>query len=120
MTMQYDQTMRAYVDAFNRKDLEGILALFNDNAQIHSPTQNGPQAPRVFFTGLLERSQGATFALKHVFWGTARNDGAIHFDYSKPQADGGTKTFDCVDVFEFGPNGKIDDMRIIFDTKNLG
>lgn len=111
--------MTAYVDFFNKADLQGILDLFSDNAVVISPTA-GAKKPSEFYPGLLERSKGTTFKLKMAFAGETPNTAAILFDYNKALPDGGTKTFDCVDIFTFDADGKITEMKIIFDTKNLG
>ncbi|MCK6418939.1 MAG: nuclear transport factor 2 family protein [Alphaproteobacteria bacterium] len=112
--------MEAYIQAFNNQNLNGILALFNESAQIHSPTQPKPTTPRAFFPGLLERSVGSRFTTPKFFLANdSANVVAMHFNYEKALPDGGIKTFDCVDIFTF-EDGIIADMRIIFDTKNLG
>ncbi|HRQ59900.1 MAG TPA: nuclear transport factor 2 family protein [Alphaproteobacteria bacterium] len=112
--------MTAYIEAFNAKDLAAILALFNAQAKIYSPTQATPIAPADFYPGLLERSKGTVFTLKNTFAGEQKNTGAFVFDYHKAKADGSVHTFECVDICSFDDSGKITEMRIIFDTKNLG
>lgn len=117
---QHKQAMTRYIDAFNANDLDGVLALFSEQAQIYSPTQAEPKAPRDFYPALLERSKGNTrFELKNIFDGENENTACMLFDYHKT-TDEGTTTFDCVDICTFDNEGKIEEMRIIFNPKNLG
>ncbi len=111
--------MTAYLDAFNAGDLNAILALFAPDALIYSPTQPQPKKPQEFYPGLLERSKGTRFTLKATFTGDQPHQAAVLFDYHKKLPDGGTKTFDCVDIFSFNNEGKVIEMHIIFDTKQL-
>ncbi len=115
----YQEIMTAYLDAFSAGNLDGILALFSEEALVHSPTTGAVKA-RDFYPGLLEKSKGTRFTLKKTFTGNNPNEAAILFDYNKALPDGSTKTFDCIDIFEFNNDNKIKEIRIIFDTKNLG
>lgn len=116
----HKKAMQTYIDAFNKGDLEGILSLFSEKAKIYSPTQAEPKAPGDFYPALLERSRGNThFTLKRVFSSEIIGEACMWFDYNKT-TDKGTVTFDCVDICSFDPQGKIDAMRIVFDTKKLG
>ena len=119
MNPSYKKAMNDYLDAFTRGDLNGVLSLFNDNAVVISPTA-GAKSPKDFYPALMERSKGTTFKLKLAFDGETPNTAAILFDYNKALPGGGTKTFDCVDIFKFDADGKIAEMKIIFDTRNLG
>ncbi|HEY8192242.1 MAG TPA: nuclear transport factor 2 family protein [Alphaproteobacteria bacterium] len=116
---EHKKAMTDYLDAFTRGDLNGVLSLFNENAVVISPTA-GAKKPSEFYPILLERSKGTTFKMKMAFAGETPDTAAILFDYNKALPDGGTKTFDCVDIFTFDAAGKITEMKIIFDTKNLG
>jgi len=120
MSVKHRDTMIRYLDAFNDGDLESLLSLFSEQALVYSPTQPEPKAPQDFYPALLERSKGTKFKLKAVFEGEQPNIAAMLFDYNKAMPDGSIVTFDCVDVCLFDENGKIEEMRIIFDTKKLG
>ena len=112
-------SMQRYLDAFSAGDVSGVLALFADGARVYSPSQTEAKSPQDFFPPVLARSTGTVFAMKATFVGTAPGSAAVHFDYRKPMADGSVRVFDCVDIFTFDSAGKIVDMRILFDTKNL-
>ncbi len=120
ISAQHKQAMESYINAFNESNLDGVLALFSEQARIYSPTQAEPKTPGDFYPALLERSKGNTkFELKAVFGGENENTACMLFDYHKTM-DQGTVTFDCVDVCSFDESGKIEEMRIIFNPKNLG
>jgi ketosteroid isomerase-like protein len=119
MNLAHSKAMTDYLDAFTRGDLDGVLSLFGSDAIVSSPTA-GAKKPSEFYPALLERSKGTTFKTRMTFAGETPDTAAILFDYNKALPDGRTQTFDCVDIFTFDAAGKIAEMKIIFDTKNLG
>lgn len=111
--------MLRYLVNFSSGDLAGVLALFAENALVHSPTQDKPKMPQDFYPALLERTKGTVFTAKSFFAGEQPDTAAVLFDYRKPFPGGGVHVFDCVDIFAFDAAGKIKELWIIFDTKNL-
>jgi hypothetical protein len=111
--------MLDYLDAWSNGDLEGVLSFFSANARIHSPIQDGPKKPQDFYPPVMERSRGSKFKAKAIFAGEQPHLASVFIDYSKLLPDGSLKVFDCVDVFSFDANGKINDLWIVFDSKNL-
>jgi hypothetical protein len=116
---RHKAAMLRYLEAFSAGDLAGLLELFAPGARVHSPTQDGPRAPQDFYPSLLERARGSVFTCRHAFAGEKPGFAAVLFDYRKPLPGGGTHVFDCVDIFSFDAAGKISELWIIFDTKNL-
>ena len=112
-------TMVQYLEAFTSGNLAGILSLFADDALVHSPTQEKPKAPGDFYPTLLEKSKGTIFRPKSYFAGEQPGMASVMFDYRKPMQGGGMHVFSCVDVFSFDAKGKIKELWIVFDTKNL-
>lgn len=57
----YRATVRRYIAALNGKDLEGILSVFTDDAEVHDPmwkrTISGKAGLREFYTGVITRAQ---------------------------------------------------------------
>lgn len=57
----YRNAVRHYVEAVNSKDLEGILALYAEDAQVHDPIFHrdfsGKAALREFYAGVITRAQ---------------------------------------------------------------
>jgi ketosteroid isomerase-like protein len=116
----HKQVMLDYLAAFTEGDLGVILQLFAPEAWVYSPTQDQPRRPIDFYPALLERSKGTVFTPKTCFAGDQPGTAAILFDYHKKMPDGSIRPFDCVDLFAFDAQGKIRELRIIFDTKKLG
>ena len=117
--MQHKAAMLRYLDAFTRGDVAGILELFAKDSLVHSPTQEKPKFPQEFYPALLEKAKGTIFTVKAVYSSETPNRAAVQFDYKKPLSGGGMHVFDCVDIFDFDADGKIKELWIIFDTKNL-
>lgn len=115
----HKDAMLRYLDALTVSDLPGILSLFAPDALVHSPTQEKPKTPQEFYPALLEKAKGSFFRVKSVFSCEQPGRAAVLFDYKKPLTGGGMHVFDCVDIFDFDAEGKITEIWIIFDTKNL-
>jgi hypothetical protein len=111
--------MLDYLDACTNGDLETVLSFFAPNARVHSPTQDKVLKPEEFYPELMQRAKGTMFKPKAVFAGEQPHLASVFFDYSKPGPDGSLRIFDCVDVFSFDANGKINDLWIVFDTRKL-
>ena len=115
----YKAVIQSYLHAFTAGDLAGVLSLFAENALVHSPTQEKPKPAAEFYPALFERTKGSMFAPKSFFAGEQPGRAAVLFDYRKPLSGGGMHVFDCVDIFDFDAEGKIKEIWIIFDAKNL-
>jgi hypothetical protein len=112
---KHKDIMTRYLEAVTSGELTRVLALFTRDAVVHSPTQSGPKKAQEFYPALLEKTKGTTFRAKSFFAGEPPGTAAVLFDYCKPDAP----AFDCVDIFAFDAQGKIKELWIIFDTKNL-
>ena len=112
---KHKEVMLRYLETVTEGELLGVLSLFTKDARVHSPTQGEPKTPQEFYPGLLERSKGVRFEPKSFFAGEQPGMASVVFDYCKP----GAAPFDCVDIFSFDAKGKIKELWIIFDTKNL-
>lgn len=57
----YRATVRRYIAAVNGKDLEGILSIFAEGAQVHDPMYKremvGMEALREFYAGVITRAR---------------------------------------------------------------
>jgi hypothetical protein len=116
---QYKKTIAAYLGGFCAHSMDRILACFSADAQVHSPTQDGPKHPADFYPPVLARSAGVKFDIRAFYAGETPHVVAALLAYHKPMPDGSLRAFDCVDIFTFDEAGKISDLRIVFDTKKL-
>lgn len=109
-------TVAAYLDRLERCDVAGIVALFADDAQVCSPFL-GWMAPRPFFERLREASGDSRIEPLDTLVSVTGAPRAIgYFVYHWGLKDGSQVRFDCCDVFDFDPDGRIAKMTIVYDT----
>lgn len=110
-----DAAIRAYLDALSRGDLDQLMALFAPEAIVHSPLY-GQQPAHVFYPALLQDSAASNIELLHIFQSHSPQQAAVNFLYHWTLANGDAVTFDCVDIFRFDADGKISELKIIYDA----
>ncbi|MEU5876775.1 nuclear transport factor 2 family protein [Spirillospora sp. NPDC047279] len=116
-----ETSVAAYLERLAAGDLDGVLALFRDDAVVESPLY-GQMSARAFYTGLFEDTERSEITPVETFLSTSDpRRVAVRFRYDWTLADGTPTTFDCVDVMEFGagPDGRIARLTIIYDTHPL-
>lgn len=106
-----------YLAALETGDLDAMLELFAEDATVTSPLQ-GEMEPAPFYEDLFAETKLSETRVRHELEG----DGcvAVHFDYRWVLADGSETTFECVDVFELDDAGRIAELRVVYDTAELG
>jgi hypothetical protein len=108
--------VQTYLRELERGNADAICALFSPNAQIHSPFLGWVQ-PGPFFEKVIASSgQSKIRPIDICASVTGRPCLTVHFIYDWALKDGSSVNFECVDVFEFGLEGKIDKMVILYDT----
>lgn len=111
-----EQTMRAamqeYIDAFNRKDLDGIMALYAEDATVEdpvgSPLKTGHAELRPFYQTALD--MGATLSLASPIRSSHGNSAAMAFDVDL-LIDGKATRISPIDVMTFNDAGLFTSMR---------
>lgn len=111
--------VHAYVDGFERGDLDAIVGLFADDATVEDPVGTPPKRGlaeiRAFYAGSL--ATGAKLELL----GDPRCAG----DYAafpfavKLEWDGRRQIIEVIDTFRFDEAGKITEMRAFFGPANM-
>lgn len=125
---QMKQALQAYIDAFNRVDAEGIVALYADDATVEdpvgSPLKQGRKAIGEFYAYAIK--SGAKLKLAAPIRGSHGNSAAMAFDVelNMPVQDNGvSKTARAVirviDVFTFDAGGKFTSMRAFWGPDDL-
>jgi ketosteroid isomerase-like protein len=115
------QLAEAYLDALARADLAAMLALFSEDALVHSPLY-GPTPARQFYPALFGDTSQSLLTLLGVTHG-ARADGTplvsiwFHFDWRLPS--GRAAPFDVVDVLELSADGRVASLHIVYDTADV-
>jgi ketosteroid isomerase-like protein len=113
-----DDLVDRYLLALGTADLPGMLALFRDDAVVHSPLYGDLPASE-FYPALFADTGAAELTLLGIMHGQSAAGRPLlsflfHFDWTLP---GGTRApFDVVDVAELADDGRIASLRIIYDT----
>lgn len=111
--------VHAYVDGFERGDLEAIVGLFADDATVEDPVGTPPKRGlaeiRAFYAGSL--ATGAKLELL----GDPRCAGDyVAFPFAvKLEWDGRRQIIEVIDTFRFDEAGKITEMRAFFGPANM-
>lgn len=115
--MMAAERVKRYVDALEAGDLEGILALFSPDATVRSPLQ-GLQDARRFYTRLLAATKESRIAILMTLH--SEDDAvAAHLRYDWTLRDGSQETFECVDLFRIGDDGRFGELKIFYDPGAL-
>ncbi|MEY4720342.1 MAG: hypothetical protein RIQ46_67 [Pseudomonadota bacterium] len=111
--------VQAYVDGFERGDLDAIVGLFADDATVEDPVGTPPKRGlaeiRAFYAGSL--ATGAKLELL----GDPRCAGDyVAFPFAvKLEWDGRRQVIEVIDTFRFDEAGKIAEMRAFFGPANM-
>ncbi|MEM7225661.1 MAG: nuclear transport factor 2 family protein [Pseudomonadota bacterium] len=116
-TQPVEALCRLYLAAMESGDLDGLLALFTEDATATSPIF-GAQPVRDFYTYVMRATSGRTMALKTVFLGAGQpRRAAVHVAYTRTVGDGTPATVEAVDVFELNEDlSRFVAVTIIYDT----
>ena len=112
--------VEAYVRNYNRSDLDGLCAVFAEDAVIEDPVGTPPHAGqaalREFFA--IGISAGARLTLDGPVRCTADHAAfALHVNL---EWDGRATRIDVIDVFTFDALGKVCGMKAYFGPANMG
>ncbi len=112
--------MQAYIDRMNAGDLEGIVALYADNATIEDPvgggkTIEGRAAIREFYTGSLQTK--AQLKLVAPIRTSHSDSAAMAFEVSLDW--GGPMTIRVIDVMTFNEAGEFTTMRAYWGPEDM-
>lgn len=118
MTIQ--QLCIDYLKALNEGNLDGVRALFTEEAKVVSPLY-GERLAFDFYADLFADTSRSDTTLLNVFdTSEASKSVALHFRYLWTLADGKPVSFECVDVFELNnKRDRFEKLTIIYDTAPL-
>lgn len=109
-----------YLDALGNGDQEKVLALFAEDAVVHSPLY-GPMLATDFYPALFADTAESRLHLKCVLNGEM--DGstvvAFWFDFDWILADGTPAPFTVMDVARLDDTGLITSLDIVYDTVSV-
>ncbi len=114
------QQMQEYIDAFNRVDVDGIVALYAEEATIEDPVGT---APKVGLAAIAEFyamavKTGAQLALAAPIRASQGNSAAMAFDVNlnMPQ---GRAVIRVIDVMTFDDAGRFTSMRAFWGMSDM-
>ena len=107
--------VRRYFELMSASDIDGIIALFEDDAYVVSPFL-GKMNASDFFKKLGNASQSSKLTVNDVLLGENGNSAAAHFEYDWVLMSGEQIIFQGVDYFTFSANGRFASMSIFYDT----
>jgi ketosteroid isomerase-like protein len=115
------ELVSTYLRALAERDAELAIGLFADDGVVHSPLY-GPRAPGDFYPALFADTSEANLTLKSVMTGQDQSGRTVvsfwfHFGWLLPS--GAAAPFDVVDVATIGPDGKIAELHIVYDTVDV-
>lgn len=112
--------VEAYIGSYNRGDLDGVCAVFAEDAVVEDPVGTPPRAGQTairefFAVGI---AAGAQLTLDGPVRCTADYAAfAFHVDLDW---DGKATRIDVIDVFAFDAQGKVSSMKAYFGPANMG
>lgn len=113
--MELKEAIKKYLDALQKSDYENLINLFASDAIVHSPLYGEVEAKK-FYKDLFKDTNKSVISLKEIFMSEDGSKGAVNFLYDWTLSDGSPVSFDCVDIFKFNSEGKIQQLTIIYDT----
>lgn len=121
---QMKEAMQAYIDAFNRVDVDAIVALYADDATVEdpvgSPLKSGRKAIADFYAYAIK--SGAKLKLAAPIRGSHGNSAAMAFDVelNMPQGDKTARAvIRVIDVMTFDDAGKFSSMRAFWGPSDM-
>lgn len=113
-----EAVVRRYIRALNESDLNGIVALYAEDAMVEDPVGTPPHQGREAIRAFYARSLALKLDvdLEGPVRATA-NEAAFAFRVSFVW-DGQATTISPIDVFRFNEQGQIIEMRAIFGPAN--
>ena len=113
------KAVEAYIAAYARGDLDGILSVFADGATVEDPVGSSPLAGKDAIRAFM--SAGIAMGAKLSLLGDVRCAGdyaafpfVVALDY-----EGRDTRIEVIDVFRFDDQGKVFEMRAFFGPENI-
>lgn len=113
--MTRKEIAKKYLEFLARGTLHNILALFSEEAIIHSPIY-GIKRANAFYRTLGEDTALSALKLNGIFEEENTNRLALYFNYKWTLKNKKQLVFDVVDILKFDEGNKITELKIIYDT----
>lgn len=113
--MNHTETLKQYLQHLEAADYDSLISLFTQNAIVHSPLY-GKMSASQFYKDLFEDTAESKLTLLNIFTGEKENTAAVHFLFDWTLSNGTPAPFEVVDVCKFSTDGKIQELKIIYDS----
>lgn len=111
--------MQAYLDALNRRDVEGIIALFAEKGTVEDPVGTGVEPARLALSRLVGGlPEGATFHLDTPIR-TSHGSGAAMAFTVNLVLNGKAMEIKSIDVMQFDDIGLITEMKAYYGPADV-
>ena len=109
--------VQEYLDALSAGDIDRILRLFTADAVVYSPLY-GEMPAAEFYPALFNDTAESRLRLRTTMTGQHQGKPvvAFWFDFDWTLANGTPAPFSVVDIAELDMEGKIEVLRIVYDT----
>ena len=104
--------MQEYIDAFNRVDVDGIVALYADDATVEDPVGSPPKVGKAAIAEFYQMAikTGARLSLAAPIRASHGNSAAMAFDVQLNMPEG-SAVIRVIDVMTFNDAGQFSSMR---------
>lgn len=113
--------MRRYVELLNAGDLEGVLALYADDATVEDPVGNPPQrgkeAIRAFYTQAI--ASNAQLKITAPQRGSSGNAAAMALDVEVTMPGGPKMIIGVIEIMRFDEAGKVEAMQAYWGPEDM-
>ena len=104
-----------YLEYLESNNREALLKLFSADAIVHSPIY-GSKPAEEFYETLGQDTSNSKLTFINSFENSATHSFALYFNYEWTLKNGKVVPFDVVDIIQCNAEGKINDLKIIYDT----
>lgn len=113
--MNHKESLKKYLKFLEAADYENLISLFSKEAVVYSPLYGKVIATK-FYKDLFKDTAESKLTLINIFTSEETNAAAVHFQFDWTLSDGIAAPFEVVDVCKFSPDGKIEELKIIYDS----
>ncbi len=113
--MKHKKTLQKYLKFLETSNYENLMSLFLDDAIVYSPLYGKVSAGK-FYKEVFKDTLESNFTVINMFESSDPSFAAIHFQYDWVLSDGNEAPFEVVDIFKFSEEGKIIELKIIYDS----
>ncbi|MDF1695754.1 MAG: hypothetical protein P1U56_07990 [Saprospiraceae bacterium] len=117
MKIDHKKTALLYLKYLEENSIDALLNLFSTDAIVHSPLY-GSMPAGDFYKTLANDTTSSQLTYQEIFENSTGQQLALYFNYKWTLVSGKVVVFDVVDIIKFNDQGKVIDLKIIYDTQH--